>query len=66
MWPFMSFMRRAACAAQDLLQHPDRIKWYESKFCADDMPDWNAGRCEHMPCEGGGYGDVGAAGLGVA
>lgn len=29
---------------QDLLQHPERIKWYESKFCADDMPDWNMGR----------------------
>lgn len=28
----------------DLLQHPDRIKWYETKFCADDMPDWNAAR----------------------
>lgn len=29
---------------EDLLQHPDRLKWYESKFCADDMPDWTIGR----------------------
>eukprot|EP00798_Chlamydomonas_sp_ICE-L_P004574 gene4574-14754_t len=28
----------------DLLQIPDRIKWYESKFAADDMPDWYPGR----------------------
>lgn len=29
---------------EDLLQYPDRLKWYETKFCADDMPDWNPGR----------------------
>lgn len=29
---------------EDLLQIPDRMKWYESKFCADDMPDWYPGR----------------------
>jgi hypothetical protein len=26
------------------MQFPDRYKWYEAKFAADDMPDWNAGR----------------------
>ena len=29
-------------AAQDLMQFADRLKWYEAKFAADDMPDWNA------------------------
>lgn len=24
----------------DLMQFPDRLKWYESKFAADDCPDW--------------------------
>lgn len=24
------------------MQFPDRLKWYEAKFAADDMPDWNA------------------------
>lgn len=28
---------------QDLMQFPDRYKWYEAKFAADDMPDWNPG-----------------------
>lgn len=23
------------------MQIPDRLKWYEAKFSADDMPDWN-------------------------
>eukprot|EP00879_Flechtneria_rotunda_P022233 GHRR01023459.1.p1 GENE.GHRR01023459.1~~GHRR01023459.1.p1 ORF type:complete len:333 (+),score=84.39 GHRR01023459.1:149-1147(+) len=26
------------------MQFPDRYKWYEAKFAADDMPDWNPGR----------------------
>eukprot|EP00878_Enallax_costatus_P008856 GHUV01009258.1.p1 GENE.GHUV01009258.1~~GHUV01009258.1.p1 ORF type:complete len:342 (+),score=68.56 GHUV01009258.1:752-1777(+) len=26
------------------MQFPDRWKWYEAKFSADDMPDWNPGR----------------------
>lgn len=26
------------------MQFPDRYKWYEAKFAADDMPDWIAGR----------------------
>lgn len=25
------------------MQFPDRYKWYEAKFAADDMPDWNPG-----------------------
>lgn len=25
---------------EDLLQIPDRANWYETKFAADDMPDW--------------------------
>ena len=25
------------------MQFPDRIRWYEAKFCASDMPDWNKG-----------------------
>jgi hypothetical protein len=25
------------------MQFPDRWKWYEAKFAADDMPDWNPG-----------------------
>ncbi|WIA14950.1 hypothetical protein OEZ85_001661 [Tetradesmus obliquus] len=29
---------------EDLMQFPDRYKWYEAKFAADDMPDWIAGR----------------------
>lgn len=29
---------------EDLMQHPERLNWYEAKFCADDMPDWNVGR----------------------
>eukprot|EP00879_Flechtneria_rotunda_P026419 GHRR01028168.1.p1 GENE.GHRR01028168.1~~GHRR01028168.1.p1 ORF type:complete len:230 (+),score=54.24 GHRR01028168.1:207-896(+) len=29
---------------EDLMQFPDRYKWYEAKFAADDMPDWNPGR----------------------
>lgn len=28
---------------QDLMQIPDRMKWYEARFCADDMPDWYPG-----------------------
>lgn len=24
------------------MQFSDRLKWYEAKFAADDMPDWNA------------------------
>jgi hypothetical protein len=31
-------------ALQDLMQFPDRYKWYEAKFAADDMPDWIPGR----------------------
>ncbi|KAJ9530114.1 hypothetical protein QJQ45_023373, partial [Haematococcus lacustris] len=34
----------SADLTEDLLQFPDRLKWYESKFCADTMPDWNAAR----------------------
>eukprot|EP00195_Chlamydomonas_chlamydogama_P008071 CAMPEP_0202901106 /NCGR_PEP_ID=MMETSP1392-20130828/13313_1 /ASSEMBLY_ACC=CAM_ASM_000868 /TAXON_ID=225041 /ORGANISM="Chlamydomonas chlamydogama, Strain SAG 11-48b" /LENGTH=405 /DNA_ID=CAMNT_0049587607 /DNA_START=199 /DNA_END=1416 /DNA_ORIENTATION=+ len=30
--------------AEDLLQFPDRVRWYEARFCADDMPDWNVAR----------------------
>jgi hypothetical protein len=26
------------------MQFPDRYKWYEAKFAADDMPDWIPGR----------------------
>jgi hypothetical protein len=29
---------------QNLMQFPDRHKWYEAKFAAEDMPDWNPGR----------------------
>lgn len=29
---------------EDLMQHPDRLKWYEAKYCADDQPDWNPAR----------------------
>eukprot|EP00882_Tetradesmus_deserticola_P001057 GHRQ01001144.1.p1 GENE.GHRQ01001144.1~~GHRQ01001144.1.p1 ORF type:complete len:400 (+),score=143.13 GHRQ01001144.1:233-1432(+) len=29
---------------EDLMQFPDRYKWYEAKFAADDMPDWIPGR----------------------
>ncbi|KAI8463094.1 MAG: hypothetical protein J3K34DRAFT_445306 [Monoraphidium minutum] len=34
--------RAGANDDEDLMQHPDRLKWYEVKFAADDMPDWNA------------------------
>eukprot|EP00775_Hariotina_reticulata_P004579 gene4579-4833_t len=30
--------------AQDLMQFPDRYKWYEPTYAAEDMPDWNPGR----------------------
>lgn len=29
---------------EDLMQIPDRLEWYEAKFCAEDMPEWNAAR----------------------
>ena len=32
------------CPVQNLMQFPDRARWYEAKFAADDMPDWNGGR----------------------
>ena len=25
------------------MQHPDRIRWYEAKFAADDQPDYHGG-----------------------
>jgi hypothetical protein len=34
----------AAMCLQNLMQFPDRHKWYAAKFAADDMPDWNPGR----------------------
>eukprot|EP01026_Neomeris_dumetosa_P027358 TRINITY_DN22242_c0_g2_i2.p2 TRINITY_DN22242_c0_g2~~TRINITY_DN22242_c0_g2_i2.p2 ORF type:complete len:323 (-),score=55.88 TRINITY_DN22242_c0_g2_i2:5-973(-) len=33
----------ATSAQEDLWQFPDRKDWYEAKFCANDMPDWNPG-----------------------
>eukprot|EP01023_Acetabularia_acetabulum_P021540 TRINITY_DN2131_c0_g1_i1.p2 TRINITY_DN2131_c0_g1~~TRINITY_DN2131_c0_g1_i1.p2 ORF type:complete len:346 (-),score=78.77 TRINITY_DN2131_c0_g1_i1:131-1168(-) len=32
---------KAITLQEDLWQFPDRKDWYEAKFCADDMPDWN-------------------------
>jgi hypothetical protein len=34
----------SAVLLKNLMQFPDRHKWYEAKFAADDMPDWNPGR----------------------
>eukprot|EP01025_Chloroclados_australasicus_P019863 TRINITY_DN208_c1_g1_i1.p3 TRINITY_DN208_c1_g1~~TRINITY_DN208_c1_g1_i1.p3 ORF type:complete len:351 (+),score=48.97 TRINITY_DN208_c1_g1_i1:168-1220(+) len=35
--------QNATTTQEDLWQFPDRKDWYEAKFCADDMPDWNPG-----------------------
>eukprot|EP01024_Parvocaulis_polyphysoides_P018469 TRINITY_DN18189_c0_g2_i3.p1 TRINITY_DN18189_c0_g2~~TRINITY_DN18189_c0_g2_i3.p1 ORF type:complete len:347 (-),score=53.55 TRINITY_DN18189_c0_g2_i3:1213-2253(-) len=32
---------KASTTQEDLWQFSDRKDWYEAKFCADDMPDWN-------------------------
>jgi hypothetical protein len=36
---------------QNLMQFPDRHKWYEAKYAAEDMPDWNPGRFVSMDQE---------------
>lgn len=42
------------------MQFPDRARWYEAKFAADDMPDWNPGRFVSIEQEApGGCGRVG-------
>ncbi len=42
--PLIAHLICIPCCPQDLMQHPDRMKWYEARFAAEDMPDWNAAR----------------------
>jgi hypothetical protein len=46
--PQLLFLQQLLCllfalCSQDLMQFPDRYKWYEPSFAAEDMPDWNPG-----------------------
>ncbi|KAF5842721.1 hypothetical protein DUNSADRAFT_5488 [Dunaliella salina] len=38
----MSVSTSAVSDEEDLIQFPERMRWYETKFCADDAPDWNS------------------------